>query len=64
MAIMACIALAGYHSISDYQWYRDSQVLVDEKYPILYVQACGAYRCEINTKDKGTKEYSFSVEGN
>ncbi len=54
MAVMACVAQAGYHSISNYQWYEGENILQSETHPILYVQACGAYyKCVVDVKDKG-----------
>lgn len=34
VAVMAWVALSGYHSISTYQWYRESEVLVDVKWTL------------------------------
>lgn len=60
VAVLVCVALAGYLSISNCQWYERSEVLAKETHPIIYVGVRGTYRCVIDTTDKGVNEFTFS----
>lgn len=62
VAMMACISKAGYHSVSVYQWYKDENILQHETYPVVYVQACGVYKCVEKFED-AKKTCVFKIEG-
>lgn len=62
VAVLACVAQAGYHSVSEYQWLRGDTLLQNESHPIIYVEVCGPYKCVVKSGDD-KKEYLFTVEG-
>ena len=63
VAILACVVEGGYHSLSQYQWYKDGRSLSDEHYPIMYANQCGTYRCDVLVQDSDAKQFTFTVEG-
>ena len=63
IALMACTALNGYHSRVEYQWSRDGTIMVDEIFPIIYVESSGVYTCTITSADDSISTSSvFRVE--
>lgn len=59
----ACVIEGGYHSPSQYQWYKDGRSLSDEHHPIIYANQCGTYRYDVLVQDSGAKQFTFAVEG-
>ena len=47
VALLACVALNGYHPRVSYQWACDGRQLESETYPILYATAVGKFSCSI-----------------
>ena len=62
VALLASVATAGYHSISQYQWYKSDEPLVGETCPLFYTEVCGTYMCQV-TAGEEKKELVFTVEG-
>ena len=60
---MVCVAVEGFHSLAQYQWYRDDVPLHSGTFPILYVQHCGEYSCVVTVDDVERKTY-FKATGN
>ena len=44
VALLMCIALNGYHSLSTYLWRESGEVMVSEVYPLLYISNAGDCR--------------------
>ena len=62
VALLVCLVRSGYHSVSKYQWYKDSHSLVGECHPILYVVQDGMYKCQVYFVED-SKEYTFTIKG-
>lgn len=63
VALLACVAKAGYHSNCQYQWFRNNCSLDDECHPILYASECGSYKCVVQCQDREPMEFKFSIQG-
>ena len=63
VALLMCIALSGYHSLSTYQWRESGKVMVSEVYPLLYISNAGMFTCTVNYEEKSI-ERIFEVTGN
>lgn len=59
-ALLLCVALGGYHSLSSYQWSNDGCDLLGEVHPIPTV--AGKYTCSVTSKRKSMKRH-FEVKG-
>ena len=62
VALLACLAKNGYHSITTYQWYQNNEIKEKECYPIIYAAEVGTYKCQLQFQDN-VKEYIFDVAG-
>ena len=53
----------GFHSVSNYHWFKGEKSMEDECHPILYAVECGAYKCRVNVKDGETADFCFTIQG-
>ena len=56
LAVMACPARNGFHSLATYTWEKDDQLLPGQETPLIY-SGVGRYKCTIKAK-----ENALSVE--
>ena len=63
MALLACVARKGYHSVVTYQWYRNEALLRGETYSLLYTAHMGTYKCKVEGQ-QNTFVAHFQVSGN
>ena len=63
MAVLVCFAKDGYHSISNYQWHLDDEILRNEAHPVLYASCCGIFKCAVAVTGGHSMEFLFTVEG-
>ena len=62
VALLACVATGGFHSVAKYAWKRDDHVIAGEDYPILYATCRGKYACMCMLPEEHV--FTFEVEGN
>lgn len=63
VALLACVAINGYHSIAQYQWSFNGYAVLGEIYPVLYTSTAGKYACTITLTEGQTFQFRFSVQG-
>ena len=61
VALLACVALNGYHSGAIYSWEWDDGI-VQNSTPLLYSTAVGIYTCTV-THEQFLAKCQFKVEG-
>ncbi len=59
VALLACVALNGYHSLTTYKW-QSNEIDLDECSPLIYVTECGLYTCHLTT-GKYIYKFDFTV---
>lgn len=64
VAVLACVAINGNHSLVAYQWARDGSSLSDEVYPVMYATLPGTYSCTVTGEQSGIfcQNYCFHVD--
>lgn len=63
VALLVCFALNSYHSVTTYKWYNNSTMIVENPYPLLYVERSGHYKCAMNSLDDIERMQDFTVLG-
>ncbi len=62
VALMACVAINGYHSVASYQWSRDGITLSEESSSILYCGTPGNNTCAV-TAEGCTAKAVYTLTG-
>ena len=60
VALLACVATGGFHSVCSYQWHTEED-LSGEVYPLFYTSTKGQYTCTVSLEDTSHK-FTFSVD--
>lgn len=48
VALLACVAINGYHGTSSYTWKRGVTILPSHQTPLLYCVTTGSYTCNVS----------------
>ena len=62
VALLMCVAVDGYHSLTSYQWRKDGENILNEIYPLFYATTIGSYDCFVSAMSQ-TAKCSFEVKG-
>ena len=52
VGVLVCIALDGFHAVSQYQWAQNNRVMEDETYAVLYTSSYGEYKCRVTLEEQ------------
>ena len=64
VGVLVCIALDGFHAVSQYQWVQNDREMDDETFAVLYTSTCGEYKCRVTVEEQNLHEGGvFSVTG-
>ena len=64
VSVLVCIALDGFHAVSQYQWVQNDCEMEDKTYAVLYTSTCGEHKSRVTVEEQTLHEGGvFSVTG-